>query len=411
MIIPSIDIMNGKAVQLRQGKTLVLTEERDPIELAREFNRYGEVAVIDLDAALGQGDNLPLLKELCKVADVRAGGGIRTVERGQALLRAGAKQLIIGTAAEPEFLRQFPQDRLMVALDHQSGQIVDQGWTRTTPDSLMDRALRLTPFCGSFLCTFVETEGTLSGLNLAELQQLQARIPRPLTVAGGVASAQEAAAISRNGLDVQVGMALYTGKLALSEALIESLDFEKCPQMPTIVQDETGQVLMLAYSTRESLKCALEEGRGIYFSRSRNEIWRKGETSGHYQTLLRCRTDCDKDALLFTVRQTQQACHIGTYSCFEGSSEKSDFSLPALMETLRQRKTKLPADSYSAKLFTDRELLLRKIMEEAFEVTRANSREELTWEIADTLYFLSVLAVANDVRWQDLEAELGGRRK
>lgn len=411
MIIPSIDIMNGKAVQLRQGKDLVLIEDRDPIELAREFNRYGEVAVIDLDAAMGKGDNLALVKELCRVADVRAGGGIRSVERGRALLRAGAKRIIIGTAAEPDLLKQLPSDRVMVALDHKDGLVVDQGWTNNTEETLLDRAKRLAPYCGSFLCTFVNTEGTLGGMDLKAIRELQDQISRPLTVAGGVASTAEAAEISRTGLDVQVGMALYTGKLNLAEAVIQSLDFEKCPQIPTIVQDEAGQVLMLAYSTPESLQLALSEGRGIYFSRSRQSIWRKGETSGHQQTLLRCRTDCDRDALLFTIQQTDSACHTGAYSCFGSGSADREYSLPTLMNILRQRQAAMPEGSYSAKLFANRELLLRKISEEAFEVTRANDRENLTWEIADTIYFLSVLAVAEQVEWRDIEAELGGRQK
>jgi phosphoribosyl-ATP pyrophosphohydrolase len=206
-------------------------------------------------------------------------------------------------------------------------------------------------------------------------------------------------------------MALYTGKLDLADGVTDSLDFEKCPHMPTIVQDEAGQVLMLAYSTPESLRAALREGRGIYYSRSRNALWRKGETSGHTQTLLRCRTDCDRDTLLFTVRQADAACHTGAYSCFEGGMPERRASLPALMDILKQRKAAPPGGSYSAKLFANRELLLRKLMEEAFEVTRAPDRQNLVWEIADALYFLSVLAVDEGVEWNDIEAELGGRRR
>jgi len=411
MIIPSIDIMDGKAVQLRQGRELVLVDDRDPVALAHEFNRYGEVAVIDLDAALGKGDNLALIQDLCRVADVRVGGGIRTAERANMLLRAGARRIIIGTAATPEFLTQFPKELVMVALDHKNGQVVDEGWTRTTEDTLSARAKRLAPYCGAFLCTFVDTEGTLDGINREALTALQMQIERPLTVAGGVASTEEAAAIARMGLDVQVGMALYTGKLDLANAVLGSLDFEKCPQIPTIVQDDAGQVLMLAYSTPESLRLALKEGRGIYFSRSRQALWRKGETSGHTQELLRCRMDCDRDALLFTVRQTAEACHTGAYSCFGSGRASRVFSMPVLFEVLKHRRNSLPENSYSAKLFQNRELLLRKLMEEAFEVTRVPDRQNQIWEIADTLYFLSVLAVAEDVTWQDIEAELGGRQK
>ncbi len=116
MLVPSIDLQGGKAVQLRQGKELVLTSERDPVDLAREFNRYGEVAVIDLDAAMGKGNNRELIKEMCKVADVRVGGGIRDVATGRELLKAGASALILGTMAKPEILSELPPDRVMVAL-------------------------------------------------------------------------------------------------------------------------------------------------------------------------------------------------------------------------------------------------------------------------------------------------------
>ncbi|MCU0723997.1 MAG: HisA/HisF-related TIM barrel protein, partial [Planctomycetes bacterium] len=378
MIVPSIDLMGGKAVQLRQGRERVLTSDRDPVELAAEFNRYGEVAVIDLDAALGRGDNLELVRRICRVADVRAGGGIRDGKRGDELLRAGARRLIVGTAAAPDFLRQFPADRVMVAIDHRRGEVVDEGWTRSTGESWEDRAKRLAPFCFGFLCTFVEVEGGLGGLDLEAVREVQEKAGRPVTVAGGVAGTEDALAAARLGVDVQVGMALYTGRLDLAECVAGLVDFGKSPLVPTVVRDEAGQVLMVAFSSPDSLRRALREGKGIYFSRSRNEIWEKGLTSGHVQALVSCRLDCDRDALLFTVRQTGPACHTGSYSCF-GDRE---FGLPELFETLRQRKRDLPEGSYSAKLFRDREKLKRKIMEEAFETATAKDRRNAVWEIA-----------------------------
>ena len=116
MIIPSIDLMNGKAVQLRQGKEKVL-ERENVLDLVIEFRKYGEIAVIDLDAAFGKGDNLDLIKKICKIADCRVGGGIRTLEKANEILQAGARKIIIGTKATPAFLKQLPKERIIVAID------------------------------------------------------------------------------------------------------------------------------------------------------------------------------------------------------------------------------------------------------------------------------------------------------
>lgn len=411
MIIPSIDIMSGKAVQLKQGKEFVLQSERTPLELAEEFNRFGEIAVIDLDAALGKGDNRALIKQICRVADARVGGGIREKEIGREYLKAGAKRLIVGTKATPEFLQNFTPQEVLVALDHRGEVVVDHGWDKSTSETIWQRAEKVSSYCSGFLVTYVETEGTLSGMNLDAIQNLKSRLNGQLTVAGGIATVDEIASISKLGIDVQVGMALYTGKIEIAEAVVQSLTFNDAGLIPTIVQDEWGQVLMMAYSSAVSLARALKEGKGIYFSRSRNEIWEKGLTSGHVQTLLSCRVDCDRDCLLFTVRQNGAACHNDTYSCFGSATSDRKFKLPALFDTIRSRKQTKKEGSYTTSLLTDRRLLLKKIMEEAFEVVSFTDADNLRWEIADLVYFLSVLAADEGIAWEEIESELAGRRR
>jgi phosphoribosyl-AMP cyclohydrolase / phosphoribosyl-ATP pyrophosphohydrolase len=401
--------MNGKAVQLKQGKEFVLQSERHPLDLAREFNRYGEIAVIDLDAATGKGDNRELIKQICRIADVRVGGGIRNEEIGRDLLKAGAQTLIIGTQATPEFLCKFPRDKVMVALDHLKGQVVDSGWQRDTGESLRDRAERLKDYCSGFLVTFVANEGGLGGMKLENVKEVVSRLDNPVTVAGGIANTDEIITISQHGFDVQVGMALYTGKIDLAAAIVGCIKFDGAGLSPTIVQDEHGQNLMMAYSSPESLRQALQTGQGVYFSRSRQQIWVKGLTSGNTQQLLSCRVDCDRDCLLFTVRQTNAACHRQLYSCFGQATAARKFSLPQLFELLKERKREMPTGSYSATLFKDRRKLLKKLMEEAYETVTFNSRDNLKWEMADVLYFMSVLAVDEGIEWEEIEAELGGR--
>ncbi|MEB3244998.1 MAG: bifunctional phosphoribosyl-AMP cyclohydrolase/phosphoribosyl-ATP diphosphatase HisIE [Vampirovibrionales bacterium] len=416
MIIPSIDLMNGEAVQLKQGKEKVLTASESPAALLSKFNRYGQVAVIDLDAAITKKneppkDNIALIKQLCSQAEIRVGGGIRTVERGKAYLRAGAAKIIIGTSAEPEFLMHFPPERVIVALDHlKTGEIVDSGWTRETGDTLNDRAERLAPYCSGFLLTFVDDEGTMSGMATDAVKTLKQTMPRPITVAGGINTTQNAVDVLKTGVDAQVGMALYTGQLDLNDVVVNTANFTKGENglLPTIVQDAvTRQILMLAYSSPESLRLALTQGKGIYYSRSRNEIWEKGLTSGNTQQLISCRLDCDNDALLFQVIQTGATCHTGQATCFADAS----FNIDKLYATLAHRKANLPPSSFSAQLFSNRKKLLRKILEEAFEVATAENRDELVWEVADLFYMMSVLAVDEGIAWHDIVNELGGRHR
>jgi len=192
---------------------------------------------------------------------------------------------------------------------------------------------------------------------------------------------------------------------------IDELDFKKGNGLiPTITKDEQGNVLMLAYSSKESLTKTIEIGKCWYFSRSRNKLWFKGETSGNTQDLIDIRTDCDKDALLFIVRQNgnEGACCLKRYSCFE---EEKKFDLQALYDKINQRIKFGDEKSYTRKLIADQENLKRKLIEEAAEVITAMNKEELIWECADLLYFLLVIMASKEVTLEDIYQENERRDK
>ncbi len=226
MIVASIDLRGGKAVQLQQGERHVL-ERHDVAELAVRFGRLGEIAVIDLDAAFGEGDNLDLILELCRLARCRVGGGIRTVERARRLLRGGAASVIVGTAATPEFLTQLPRERVLVALDERNGRVAVDGWRSTTSETPVERAMRLAPYCAGFLATQIEREGMLGGIDIDRAAALRAAVPGSLTVAGGITTADEVVALDKLGIDAQVGMAIYTGALDPVEAFCATIDWSQ----------------------------------------------------------------------------------------------------------------------------------------------------------------------------------------
>jgi phosphoribosyl-ATP pyrophosphohydrolase/phosphoribosyl-AMP cyclohydrolase len=413
MIVPSIDLMNGKAVQLKQGKEKIL-ERENPVDLAKEFNKFNEIAVIDLDAAMGKGNNDGIIKKICGLADCRVGGGIKDADRARELISWGASKIIIGSKAfeNDEINHQFlaslnsaiGRQQIIIAIDAYEGEIVTQAWKHKTGLKLFEVVKALEKYASEFLYTCVEKEGGLQGTDLQTIEKLRQIITNQLTVAGGVTTMEEISKLAKLQVDVQLGMAIYTGKIKLDKAFIESLNW-KADLIPTITCDSDGQVLMLAYSNKESLHKIFETGKMWYFSRSRNKLWMKGETSGHVQNLIKIRNDCDSDALLATVNQTGVACHLGSYSCFDNKK----FSLNELYDVIKNRFENPKPGSYTATL-TDKKVR-EKLLEEVEEVVIAKTKDEIIWEAADVLYFLTVLLAKSGVEISEVLNELRRRRK
>jgi phosphoribosyl-ATP pyrophosphohydrolase len=407
MIIPSIDISGGQAVQLVGGEQLAI-EAGDPLPLLERFGLVGEVAVVDIDAARGEGSNATLIAELCRRGRVRVGGGIRDVATAMEWLDRGAEKVIIGTAASPELLAELPAERVIVALDSRDNEVLSHGWRQGTGQDLMTRIEELKDLCGGFLVTFVEREGRLQGTDLERARRvLAAAAPARVTIAGGITSPEEVAVLDEIGVDDQVGMALYTGGMTLGEALAAIMHSDRPDGLwPTVVVDEHDVALGLVYSSSQSLAAAIEQRRGIYHSRTRG-IWVKGETSGAAQQLLGVDLDCDRDTLRFTVRQHGPGfCHTGTRSCWG-----EDHGLGRLQRRLTQIAASGDPGSNTRKLLGDPGLLAAKLVEEATELADADGADLVTHEAADLLYFLLVRATVVGVSLDDLEAELDRRER
>jgi len=405
MIIPSIDIMNGNAVQLVGGRELEL-DAGDPRPIAERFSLVGEIAVVDLDAALGRGGNTQVIEQLVRIAPCRVGGGIRDVEAAVRWLDTGASKIVLGTAATPDVLRELPRERVVAALDAVDDEVVVEGWQTRTGQSVLERMRALRGLVGGFLVTFVEREGRLAGTRLEAVEALVAAAgDAHVTIAGGITTPDEVAALDRLGADAQVGMALYKGRFNLAEAIVAPLKSDRADGLwPTVVADEHGTALGLAYSSSESLRQAVDTRRGVYHSRKRG-VWVKGETSGATQELLRVDVDCDRDTLRFTVRQWGAGfCHRNTRTCWG-----PDRGLPVLARTLLARVSDAPPGSYTRRLLDDPELLRAKLIEEAGELADARDPEHVAAEAADVLYFTLATLARSGVSLVDVEAELERR--
>ncbi len=431
MVISSIDLKDGHVVQLKNGKDLVLQRD-DADNLIGDFNKYGEVAIIDLDAAMrntdekGNTKNTALLKSLLRKGNVRVGGGIRDVKKARQLLSLGAEKVIIGSAAwnserksaeDPilntafldELTSAIGKEHVIISVDAINGKIALKGWTETANIDLIEGAKAAEKYAGELLFTCVEKEGCMQGTDMSMVKSLRDAVKCRVVAAGGVNSLEQIVELERLGCDVQLGMALYTGKVSLKESFISCIDWDKVDGMvPVIAQSMNQEVLMMGYSNREALEKTFETGKLTFFSRTRKTLWTKGETSNNFLNLVKMRVDCDRDTILATVIPEGPTCHTGSWTCFTTSPDERS-TMERLYGTISERFANPKPGSYTATLNDKR--VREKVMEEAEELTEAEGKDEVIWEAADLLYFASVLMYKEGVTWQDVYDELDKRHK
>jgi phosphoribosylformimino-5-aminoimidazole carboxamide ribonucleotide (ProFAR) isomerase len=218
LIIPCIDLMGRKVVQLVQGRTKAL-ELADPLAVLERFAGYPELQVIDLDAAMGRVAQADIVRELCRRKPCRVGGGIRSVERALEVVRDGASKAIVGSAAfassgiNQEFLRvlvhQVPREKIMIAVDSLGGRVAIHGWKEVLELKSTEALPELEPYCSEFLCTYIDAEGKLEGTNLDWFRELRAATKLPITAAGGITTEDEIHALDALGMHAALGMAIY----------------------------------------------------------------------------------------------------------------------------------------------------------------------------------------------------------
>jgi phosphoribosylformimino-5-aminoimidazole carboxamide ribotide isomerase len=222
IVVPCIDIQDGKVVQLVQGRTKAL-EGPDPLEMLERFAGFEEIQIIDLDAAMGKGDNASIIEMLASRAKCRVGGGVRTSERAAQLIDLGAHRVIIGTAAftpaYSKIVERVKAQNILVALDSLAGKVVVDGWTTTLNTTAQESLAQFSQLCSGFLCTYVDKEGMMQGTDLEWFARLRAATNLAITAAGGVTTLDDVRALLEMNIDVAIGMAIYAGELSLSELL------------------------------------------------------------------------------------------------------------------------------------------------------------------------------------------------
>jgi phosphoribosylformimino-5-aminoimidazole carboxamide ribotide isomerase len=230
MFIPAIDLKGGQVVQLVQGKRLALASDDIDAWVSR-FAGYPKVQLIDLDGALETGANDAIVRRICAELPCRVGGGVRTIARAQALVDAGAREVIVSSAlfrdgrVDQGFARALAEavglERIIAAVDSAGGRVVIRGWTEATQLTAVEAVRALEPFCAGFLYTHVDTEGLMQGIDMDAVRAVRAATGKSLTAAGGIRTRDEILALDALGIDAVVGMAVYTGALSLDDPALQ----------------------------------------------------------------------------------------------------------------------------------------------------------------------------------------------
>ncbi len=460
-IYPAIDIIDGKCVRLKMGDYSQKTVfGDDPVAVAKEWERLGAkfIHIVDLDGARsGDMPNFDLISKIAKSvsAKIEVGGGIRDMTAVDRYLEAGVRRVILGTAAlrNPAFARAAAQkygDRVAVGIDAKDGKVAVSGWEEVSSADAAEFAKEMERAgVKTIIYTDIATDGMLSGPNLKAMEEMVNAVDIDVVASGGVSKIEDVAALKKTGVEgAIIGKALYTKDIDLSRALAEAentekdvkhmdiikadfikdLKFDKDGLIPAVAQDSvSGEVLMLAYMNADSIRETIKTGHATYFSRSRQQLWEKGATSGNFQDVVEMYVDCDQDAIVLKVKQTGNACHTNNHSCFyrrvkDGKLEEIPTGTAAkpgilydVYNVIVDRVNHPKKGSYTNYLFDKGiDKMLKKVGEEASEVIIASKnyvKSEVQYETADLLYHLSVVLVEQGLTWDDIFVELQKRYK
>ncbi len=447
-IYACMDIKDGKVVK---GVKFADIQEisSDPVALAQKYEQDGADYLVfyDIGATVDNKDIFyDKIAEILKAVNIPVvvGGGIRTLSDCDRLYDLGVRHFSINSAAirNPALLQEvsakYGSDSLILSVDVKKvgadyHVFLGAGKEDTGLDAKAWIEKGVALGAGTVVINSIDTDGVKEGYDLAMLEILTENVSCNIVASGGAGKIEDFLEVFRKNKKV-------TGALAASifhydlvsikeikEAMgtmidIDNLKFDERGLIPAIVVDaQNNNTLMLAYMNRESLALSIEKRLTHFYSRSRQSLWLKGETSGHYQHIVKIVADCDLDTLLVYVNKDGPACHTGEESCFfnivyQDEEKKGEaFSLAKLYDLILGRKENPGEKSYTSYLFREgRDKILKKIGEEATEVViaaKGDDKGETIYELADLLYHSLVLMADMDIQITDILAELAGRYK
>ena len=453
-IIPCLDVKNGRVVKGVNFEGLA--DVSSPVELGKYYSNNGadELVFYDITASSeGRALFTDILKEVASTIFIplTVGGGINTLDDFDRVLKCGADKVSVNSGAikNPDLIYQAAKrygDQCVVLsadVKRVDGvfRVFAKGGRENTGMEAIEWIKRgVDNGAGEIVLNSIDTDGVKGGFDLEMLKAVCDAVSVPVIASGGAGNIQHFIELFNTLPKVDAGLAasiFHFGEVKISDLKeqlakkgipvriqvkkmidINKLKFDEKGLIPAIVVDSVSKkVLTLAYMNEESLKITMEKKLTCFWSRSRQELWLKGETSGNYQHVVSITADCDYDALVIEVEKDGPACHLGTDSCFNNrlftNEEKKEFSLEGLLQLLKGRKETLPEGSYTTYLFQKGiDKILKKVGEENTEViiaAKADDKKETVYEIADLCYHVMVLMVEMGISLEDVHKELASR--
>lgn len=424
-LIPCIYLYKGNAVRDLSDITIIDT---NPVQLARTYSDNQADGLIVFDMSEGDKEHeeaLDLIKEICKEAEIPVigAGNVHRMEDIKKLLYAGCKKAALNysrpenISLTKEVSQKFGKDKiaacykdLSVVMEHQE-----------LLDEFVDELILLdAQMLRDSMDLWKGEAGILALLPEVSLDKLISLLSTGVIsgITGHAINANTKELVNIKSLCMENGIRVNT-----FDTSIHWSDFKKNSDghVPVVVQDyKTDEVLMVAYMDEEAYHTTLRTGKMTYYSRSRNELWIKGDTSGHYQYVKSLTADCDMDTILAKVSQVGAACHTGSHSCFFHEIVKKDYTesnplkvFEQVMHVIQDRKIHPKEGSYTNYLFEKGiDKILKKLGEEATEIVIASKNpnaNEIKYEISDFLYHMMVLMAVKDVTWDEIVEELAKR--
>ncbi len=420
--VPCIYLHKEKAVTSLEDLTSL---ETSPLEIAEKYDNDGCDAIVIFDMSEGDEEHeksLDIIKEICKIVsvDVYGAGNVKRMEDIKKLLYAGCKKACLNFSKQEnidilqEVSEKFGKDKIVICY--------------TETDKISEHSDNARRFASELILLNTQEIKKAPDLNMPTMLSLPDvsldKIIELLSLDN--VSGLTGNAINKNTDAIRQMKKICADHNLAVDRLIPQIEWDDLKKnsdgmVPVVVQDyRTSEVLMVAYFTRESFYKTIETGKMTYFSRSRNELWVKGETSGHFQYVKRLICDCDNDTILAKVKQVGVACHTGKYSCFFNEIVSRNYVeknpqkvLDNVFSVIRDRQLNPREGSYTNYLFEKGlDKILKKVGEESTEMVIAAKNEnsnELIYEMADFLYHMMVLMAEKGISWEDITDELARR--